>query len=151
MANLLGNAFNDSTLSDLEFVVQIGGDDLSKNVIYAHKLVLAMQNPVFMTMFTSGMAESVGRSSKLGQGTKSGNPTAIASDNRTTVPMPEWVEYDPLYCFLRYLYIGKIGDEEHNKSGAKFYPHSEKSVRIAMGMLRLADMYMVDYVKEWYV
>jgi hypothetical protein len=65
LANLLNNAFNDPTLADMKFVVPRRDDDLSTardKVIYVHKLVLAMQNPFFMAMFTSGMSESVSRS-----------------------------------------------------------------------------------------
>ena len=30
------------------------------------------------------------------------------------------------------------------------YPHSEQATEIVCNLLRLADLYMVDYIKEWY-
>ena len=52
--------FNTEVLSDVKFVVPAsnGESDESRNVIPAHKFVLAISSPVFYAMFYGQMAET---------------------------------------------------------------------------------------------
>jgi hypothetical protein len=114
------NSFNDPTLSDIRFVFCDG------RTIHCHKLVLGLNSEVFRAMFTSGMKEGTFK------------------DNGTAIQAPDWVQYDGLYNILQYFYTGKIEGGHF-----LFYPHSEYSTSIVCCMLRLADQYFLDFVKQW--
>eukprot|EP01114_Cavostelium_apophysatum_P019852 TRINITY_DN6498_c0_g1_i1.p1 TRINITY_DN6498_c0_g1~~TRINITY_DN6498_c0_g1_i1.p1 ORF type:complete len:1581 (-),score=487.74 TRINITY_DN6498_c0_g1_i1:38-4732(-) len=116
---LIEGACNDPALCDVVFVTADGRE------LYAHKLVLGLTCETFKVMFASGMAES--------------------QLQKLRIPLPEWTDYDSFLLLLRYLYSGIIeGTDE-----IRLHPPSQMSSSVVCCLLRLADQYLLDYLKQW--
>eukprot|EP01117_Protostelium_nocturnum_P016092 TRINITY_DN6312_c0_g1_i1.p1 TRINITY_DN6312_c0_g1~~TRINITY_DN6312_c0_g1_i1.p1 ORF type:complete len:1595 (-),score=487.74 TRINITY_DN6312_c0_g1_i1:214-4998(-) len=92
--------------------------------IYAHKLILCFSSEVFERMFKSGMKES-------GIGI-------------VEIHSQEWCTYEALWIFLHYLYTGMIKSQTYRMD-----PPSENSAQVVCTLLRLADEYLVEYLRQF--
>ena len=89
--------FNNDRLSDVKFVVRNGdGKSESKQVIPAHKLILAMGSPVFEAMFYGELAE-----------------------NRDTIELPD-CDYESLVELFRYVYSDGVNLSGSNVTGVLY-------------------------------
>eukprot|EP01119_Soliformovum_irregulare_P012369 TRINITY_DN3204_c0_g1_i4.p1 TRINITY_DN3204_c0_g1~~TRINITY_DN3204_c0_g1_i4.p1 ORF type:complete len:1563 (+),score=556.25 TRINITY_DN3204_c0_g1_i4:193-4689(+) len=91
-------------------------------IIYAHKLVLGLTCEFFKVMLASGMKEST---------------TSVM-----IVECPDWVQYEALFIMLKYLYVGGI-------DATRFQEVTSETSDLACSLLRLADQYLLDYVKQF--
>jgi len=125
-------SMDDASFADVVFVV----DD---QYIYAHRLVLALTNDTLRTMFLSGLE---GPSALIDvpshQATKRSLPSIV---------MPDWCDHATAKCFVRYLYTGEVTMPDGSPIG-EATPSNDTVAHVCM-LLRVADVYFAEHLREW--
>ena len=133
--SLIQLACGDKSLADIRFELA-GGEE-----IWGHRLVLGLVSPVFKSFFTENTADA---------GFKSGSQGSAGCLASSSFAMPGWVQAGPFRCMLGYCYSGtvQLEIEPGGSSGEQVTVATEENVSLVCELLRLADHYLLDHLKE---
>ena len=124
-------SFNNPALCDVVFVIQdpeAGREDL----LYASSLLLLLSGgETWAALFSVS------------------NTVKFRNGRHREITVPEWFTYASLEIYLRYCYTGEIRKQSTNPLDAELHPGNANDVEIICSLLRIADYYLVDYVKQW--
>ena len=123
LAGMISSQFNQAVFADVEFRVDDGSDE----VVFAHKMVLAMASEVFKTMFFTGSLKE-------------------STEPVSELLVPEWITRTTLLWMLRYMYQGI---EVSCAEVGPMHPVTSERVSETLNLLAAADLYGLSHLKQW--